>query len=147
MPSTPEQDVTPSRRRLGLYWQQSTFDAARAAYVADLNHRPGAPLGFAAWVEAALIDHVDRTPRERADLAAGLDPESARQGIPRPIWMDRATITALEDAVREERGAGRMLSQSALASEAIRLAIASARDRSGGTLPPPPARLPNKPIR
>lgn len=145
-PPTPDEGEE-KRERLGTYWQKATFDQSRAAYVVDLDHRDDPPVGFARWVEAALSDHIDRTPAERAAIAHELGEEPTGVGVQRALVLSEQVIRDVEAAVVAERRAGRLLSVSQFVVEAARNATAEARARYGNELPPPPKRLPTRPSR
>ncbi len=58
-----------------------------------------------------------------------------------------STVADMDEAIKQDRKSERYVSASQYAAEAVRASIAEARRRNGGTLPVPPARLPNKPTR
>lgn len=134
--------------RLGLYLRQATLEGAKSAYVADLDTLADPPTSFARWIATALDAHADRTPADRAKLAAAHpDPEEGKRGVNRAFILPVDTIATMEETTGIDRRAGRMQSVSQLAAEALRIAIEDARARNGGTLPVAPKRLPNKPTR
>ena len=52
------------RARVGVYLEQSAFEEAKAAYLADWSN--GGPSDtFAAWVAASITRHAARTPLAR----------------------------------------------------------------------------------
>ena len=53
----------------------------------------------------------------------------------------------MRSAITADQQAGRWPSDSAWSAEAIALAVDEARKANGGTLPTPPARLPNRLVR
>lgn len=127
---------------LSTYWRDETWRDARAGYLADLTHDPGRAGSLSGWVQAALRDHIDRSPTRRRRLAAGL-PSPAGPGAPRPYKIDDATRRDLDTTLAADTAAGRAVSQTEFVREAVLLAIHAATRRAGGQLPPAPdGRLP-----
>jgi len=146
----PEESAGRDGVRLGTYWQRATHDRARSAYVVDLDHLEEAPpSGFARWIERAITRHNTRTPAERAQLADHLAPEDKSAGrVNRAVVLPSAVIEGAEQAiVADRREVGRVASLSAYITVAVRVAADEAATRYGRPLPPPPARLPNRPTR
>ena len=134
--------------RLGTYWQMTTYDEARAAYVVDLDLDPDALVGFSRWVEAAIARHTARSPQERAQAGARLGDEAPSVGIQRSCTLHQAVIDDAEAAITaDRRTSGRVLSLSRYIGEAARTAASETSARLGGPLPPPPAKLPTRPRR
>lgn len=134
--------------RLGTYWRLATFEAAKAAYLADLDTLAQAPDSFARWIDAALTDHAALSPERRAKLARTLPREAEGQGVSRSFILNQTTVTAMEEAmVADRKTTGWVYSRTEFMSQAVRAAITEARTRYGTELPAPPARLPNKPPR
>ncbi len=135
--------------RTGIYWKPSLWALARSAYVADLDHDPGSPDAFVAWLGRALEQHAARTPAQRVAIAE--DPQLQNvtgTGVNRSHPLEVRTIELVEEAVIADRGElGRVVSRSAFAAEAVVAAAHAARERLGRPLPPPPARLSNRPPR
>lgn len=135
--------------RSGIYWKPSLWALARSAYVADLDTDPECPDAFVAWLGRALEQHAARTPAQRA--AIGEDPQlhnATGNGANRSHPLRVTTIEALEEALILDRlELGRVVSRSGFAHEAVVAAAATARERLGRPLPPPPARLSNRPPR
>lgn len=138
-----------SMTRTGIYFRPSTFDDAKSAYLIDLDRRPEAPDSIARWIAGALDQHAARTSEDRARIAGELPPEPPAEGsgFTRSFDLPDSTIAARDAAIAHDRRAGRTSSRSSFSTEAIRNAIEHARQANGGVLPPPPARLPNKPVR
>ncbi len=137
--------VAGSVTRVGLYFQPATFEAAKSAYIIDLDTVPDAADSFARWIGNAIAAHTRLAPAARADLAAGHPTAEPGGGFTRSFFLPTHTIDAMNQAIIDDRQAHRVVSRSQFSSEAVHAAIAAARARNGGVLPPPPARLPNKP--
>lgn len=131
--------------RVGVYLHADEFDDAKSAYLADLDADPGAPDSFARWVAAAIDTHAGRTPPQRAALARA-EVERPR-GFTRSFPVPTDSLDRLRTALLADRHAGRATSRSAFIADAVASAVATTRARTGGTLPPAPVRLPNKPVR
>lgn len=148
--SAPAQTV--GERGLGTYWKLTTFDRARSAYVGDLDTVPEPVTGFARWLDAVVATYAAMSPDQR-ERVRGPVPDEDRTGAggQRNTVMRESTIALLDDAITAERRAGRIVSMSQLVSEAARVATHAAEQRYRATfgtmLPPPPARLPNRPRR
>ncbi|GIG23332.1 hypothetical protein Cch01nite_40560 [Cellulomonas chitinilytica] len=131
---------------VGAWWDPATWDAARSAYVCDLDHEPGAPAGFVHWLAWVLEAHVARGPAGRADLGVRAAPRLGRaEGKNRKHELPPATLHAVDEAIVEDRAAGRLLSRSAWIHEAVVVAVTNAERRAGGQLAPVVGRLPNRP--
>lgn len=144
------EEVTPSggTQRLGTYWHSETFELARRAYLADLDSLADGPDSLGAWIDAAIQAHAKLDPRQRAELAVALEPETKDpRGKSRSFIVTIATVEALEAAVVDDRQHGRVLARGAFVSEAVRAAAQRAQNRYPGPLPLAPARLPNRPPR
>lgn len=134
--------------RVGFYLQAPTLNEAKSAYLIDLDTAATTPGNFAIWIAQVIAGHAALTPEQRAARAHALPPQTTTgEGVNRPYAIDEAVIEAMNTAITADRAAGRFLSRSEFVTEAIRLATESARNRAGGTLPPPPRRLPNNPVR
>ncbi|MEQ7845745.1 hypothetical protein [Nocardioides kribbensis] len=142
-------EVGAETERTGIYWRPSLWALARSAYVADLDHDPGSPDAFVSWLGRALEQHAARTPAQR--VAISEDPQlqdATGAGVNRSHPLRVRTIELVEEAVIADRGElGRVVSRSAFAAEAVVAAARAARERIGRPLPPPPARLSNRPPR
>lgn len=136
---------------VSVYWAPAVWELARSAYIADLDTRPDGPDSFTAWLAEALDRHAARTPRTRARLAAAHPAEAGEdreRGFQRAHPLPPATIAAFEDAIVADRTqTGRVLARSGFIREAVLDAVDQARTRTGGDLPPAPARLPTRPVR
>lgn len=142
-------DAGAETERTGIYWKPPLWALARSAYVADLDHDPGSPDAFVSWLGRALEHHAARTPAQRVAIAA--DPQLQNvtgAGVNRSHPLHIRTIELVKEAMIADRGElGRVVSRSAFAAEAIVAAAHAARERIGRPLPPPPARLSNRPPR
>ena len=132
--------------RLGIYLTPSEFDQAKAGYLADWTNG-GTCDTFARWIAAAIDAHAARTPRQRAAKALPRGRAEERTGSTRSFSIPVDTMTRMRAAITADQHAGRWPSDSAWCGEAISLAVSAARDRSGGALPTPPPRLPNRLVR
>ena len=134
--------------RVAIYMHRGLFDDAKSAYLVDLD-QPAGPDSFARWVNGVIDEHAARTPEQRAAIAAGLpEYEPVGSGLARSFEMSLTTIQARDSAITEDRQAGRpAVSRSEFSVEAIRHRVEVAKQLAGGTLPPAPKRLPNKPVR
>jgi len=135
---------------VGIYWKPAVWDLARSAYVADLDTDPDSPDAFLGWLDRALERHARRTPAERAAIAEAPLPQSAgtRKSFNKAHPLRESTIGALEEAiVADRRELGRVVPRSGFAQEAVIAAAEEARGRFGRALPPPPAKLSNRPPR
>ena len=134
---------------VGVYMQRATFDAARGAYMADLDTLTTGPDTFAGWIDAALATHAGLDAEARTAIAEQLPPEqrSETRGINRTFQVGQDTINDVNAALVADRQAGRWRSRSEFAVEAILAAIEAAKKRAGGVLPEAPPRLPNRAMR
>ncbi|GAB3996342.1 hypothetical protein [Nocardioides marmoraquaticus] len=143
----------------GIYWHRSAWDRARSAYVADLDADPDPPVSLIAWLQRAIAAHAELTPAARAAVLArsvaergptageAVGAEASRGGFKRTLLLDAAVLRALESAVLEDRSTlGRVVSRSEFVREAASVAATEAEARLGRELPPPPSRLPNRPV-
>ena len=132
--------------RLGIYLTPAEFNDARASYLADWANGGDADT-FARWIAGALDRHAARTAKQRAarDRLRGRSDE--RTGSTRSFSIPTSTMQHMRSAISADQQAGRWPSDSAWCAEAIALAVEDARKANGGTLPTPPARLPNRLVR
>lgn len=132
--------------RLGIYLTPDEFNDARASYLADWANGGDADT-FARWIAGALDQHAARTAKQRAarDRLRGRSDE--RTGSTRSFSIPTSTMQRMRAAITADQQAGRWPSDSAWCAEAIALAVDEARKANGGTLPTPPARLPNRLVR
>lgn len=133
--------------QLGVYWPRATWDLARSAYVADLDSDPDSPVVFTAWLARAIEQHAVRTSSARAKVASRMPQAKQGRGVSKGHRVGQATIEALEDAIVADRQHGRLVSRSAFVLEAVHAAADAARARLARPLPPPPAKLSNRPPR
>ena len=142
--------MTETRVATGAWWDPQMWARARAAYVFDLDHHPDAPAGFIQWLHWVLEAHVSRGPQGRAALA--IPPRAviaATAGLTRHHSLRASARAAMEQAIIDDRQAGRMMSRSSWIHEATAVAVQEAEKRAGGTLIPVPEgqRLPNQPVK
>ena len=127
--------------RAGIYFGGDEFEAAKASYLADWENG-GEEDTFTRWIAAAIIAHARRSPKKRAELAR---PKSqVVNGVQRTFNLPEDSVRRMREAIVEDGKAGRWTSDSAWCADAITIAVHEARERNGGTLPTPPARLPNR---
>lgn len=80
-------------------------------------------------------------------MSSAAGAEAGGGGFKRTLLLDAAVLRALESAVLEDRSTlGRVVSRSTFVREAASVAATQAEVRLGRELPPPPARLPNRPV-
>lgn len=141
--------VATSGVRLGTYWRPDTFEAAKSAYLGDLDSQPDSPGSFAGWINRSIERHSRLTPERRAKIAQGIgDEPKAGRGVSRSFHVEAATVDAMEAAiVKDRKTLGRVTSRTLFVADAVREAIKEARERYGADLPTAPARLPNRPPR
>ncbi|PNW09404.1 hypothetical protein C1632_10155 [Microbacterium testaceum] len=132
--------------RIGSYLTQDEVDGARGAYLADWSNGGEADT-FARWIAAAMDTHAARTPQQRAARGNLRGRAAERSGASRSFSIPTSTVKRMRTAITADQNAGRWPSDSASCAEAIALATEDARSRNGGTLPTPPARLPNRLVR
>lgn len=135
---------------VGTYWEPATWEAARSAYIVDLDTDPISPGSFVGWLRHALQRHIDRTPANRASLGVPAPQRKQANGpakLNKTFPLDVELIEALKAAIVEERVNGRVLSRSGFIHEAVTAAADQAKERLGANLPTAPARLPNRPPR
>jgi hypothetical protein len=140
------EDLVPT----GTYWDQQTWELARSAYIADLDTDPTGPDSFVGWLHRALDEHSAQTPATRSRMAEATtaDTTTKERGFSKTYPLKASTVDALEGAIVDDRQeVGRVVSRSGFLREAVQAAARLARDRYGRDLPPPPARLPNRPPR
>lgn len=122
---------------VGIYWKPGVWDLARSAYVADLDTDPDSPGSFAGWIAQALEVHARRSPRQRAEIAAGGETHPALVSVTRksfnkkhdlPVSITEAVEFAL---VADRQELGRVLARSAFAQEAVIAAAEEARLAAG----------------
>ena len=130
------------RKALSMWWDRSTWDLARAAYVAELDDDPPGPGTLLGWVVAAIETHAARSAAARASLSTDMPADDPAVGFQKVHQMTSTTLSAIESAIADDRrSAGRIVSRSAWVREAARAAAAMTRLRHGGSLPEAPDRL------
>lgn len=133
--------------RVAVYMHRPVFEDAKSAYVLSQRHRgtPQWSRTFAEWVGRQLETHNARTPEQRAEIAERLGDDDRTDGTANNKVFLLATeiLTDTQRALDADLAAGRAISRSAYAVEAIRDAIAREQEANGGVLPPAPKRLPN----
>lgn len=161
-PTTPNRPTKPAKKpakpaprrdgegeptvRVGIYLAPEEFTDAKAAYLGAWQ-LGGQADTFARWVASAIDEHARRSPGERGRLSRGKGRAETRTGASRSFTMPAATVERMRQAISDDQTDGRWLSDSAWCGDAIAAAVSRVRDESGGTLPTPPARLPNRLIR
>ncbi len=138
--------ATAETTRVGIYLTPEEFEQAKAGYLADWQAGGHADT-FARWITAALETHADRTPAQRADLSTPRPRAAERSGASRSFTIPTSTVSRLRAAIAADQHTGRWPTVSAWCADAIALAVQTAQDHAGGTLPTPPARLPNRLVR
>lgn len=133
--------------RVGAYLAPSQFLDAKAAYLADwLNG--GEANTFSRWLGEALASYARQSAKQRTAAAEAREPRAdAQQGKARSFVVRESDINAMRQGIGEDQKAGRWPTVSQWCGEALEAAISKARERNGGELPVPPARLPNKLVR
>jgi hypothetical protein len=137
---------------VGIYWHPAVWDLARSAYVADLDTDTDSPGSFVGWLDHVLERHASRSAAERAALAeadrADATDATTRRSFNKAHQLRESTVQAVEAAIlADRRECGRYSSRSGFAKEAVVVAAEEARGRYGRDLPPPPAKLSNRPPR
>lgn len=129
--------------RVGIYLSQEEMRNARGAYLSDWQ-AGGQADTFSKWIGSVIDTHAARTTAERAALARPVGRSEARTGESRSFNVAADAIERMREAIVEDQAADRWPTDSAWCGDAIAAAVAQSRKRSGGTLPTPPARLPNR---
>lgn len=145
-PSSRAHRPTSETTRVGIYLTPAEFEQAKAGYLADWQAGGHADT-FARWIAAALQTHADRTPDQRADLSTPRPRAAERSGVSRSFTVPTTTVSRLRAAIAADQHTGRWPTVSAWCADAIALAVQTAQHQAGGTLPTPPARLPNRLVR
>ena len=138
--------ATAETARVGIYLTPEAFEQAKAGYLADWQGGGHADT-FARWIAAALETHADRTPSQRAEQAPPRPRGSQASGSPRSFTIPVSTVNRMRAAIAADQHTGRWPTVSAWAADAITLAVQAAQNHTGGALPTPPARLPNRLVR
>ena len=125
---------------LGAYLYGREFEDAKSAYLAHWRaHREHAT--FPAWVAATIDEHAVRTAQQRADLAQHR--EQQPPGKIRSFKVPDGTREVIARSRRDDEAVDRFVPETRWVAEALHAAVLEAR-REYGTLPPAPARLPNR---
>lgn len=134
--------VSSETARIGIYFHPDQFDTAKAAYLADWQAGGDADT-FGRWIAQALDEHAARTPAQRGQLTQPQE-RAATRGNTRSFSIPASTVVRMRESITADQQHGRWPSDSAWCGEAITAAANQARQRAGGSLPTPPARLPNR---
>lgn len=129
--------------RLGIYLTAEQFTGAKAAYLADWING-GEANTFTRWIGEVISTHAQRSPQERLERSMLRGRSTERTGSSRSFNVPSEAVKQMRAAIVADHSAGRWPSDSAWCGEAIDLAIEEAKEKNGGTLPTPPARLPNR---
>lgn len=129
--------------RLGIYLTPEQFTDAKAAYLADWING-GEANTFTRWIGEVLSTHAQRTPQERAERSMLRGRSTERTGSSRSFNVPTTAVEQMRAAITADHAVGRWPSDSAWCAEAIDLATETAKEKNGGALPTPPARLPNR---
>ncbi len=145
-PTAPPQHNTAAGERfaLSISLRPEELEAAKAAYMADWMHQ-GRYDGFPRWIGAAIREHANLTPEQRAQVEAARPPKQTKRGVKRVFLMDPHDVKILRQGLRQDLTVtGRYSSEANWCADAMRVAVDLARERAGGTLPKAPSRLPNR---
>lgn len=116
---------------------QAEYNDVKAAFLADWqNNRQHDTLP--SWVGAAIERHAHLTPAQRSDLN-GSGPKG---NSPRSFNIANIVSDAISDTMTADAAAGIFLTRSGWCHNALSVAVSTARDTNGGTLPTAPTRLP-----
>lgn len=141
---TPPGAVVGERFALSISMRPEELEAAKAAYMADWM-REGRYDGFPKWIGAAIRDHANLTPEQRAHIDQTRPPKQTKRGVKRVFLMDPQDVEILRQGIHKDlTGTGRYSSEANWCADALRVAVDRARARAGGVLPPAPSRLPNR---
>lgn len=133
------------RINLGVYLTAETYDEMKAAYLADWSNRRGEADTLYQWVTNALSTHASLSSTSRVKRStAGAKRATIRTGNTKAFKVATDVYQRMQDAIAADESAGHWSSESAWSVDAITHAISAARAANGGTLPNPPARLPNR---
>lgn len=142
-PRTPAKGGLTDTVRVGIYLSQEEMRDARGAYLSDWQ-AGGQADTFSKWIGSVIDAHAARTAAQRAALARPVGRSEARTGESRSFNVAADAIERMREAIVEDQAADRWPTDSAWCGDAIAAAVAQSRERSGGALPTPPARLPNR---
>lgn len=128
--------------RVGIYFRDAEFDRAKAAYLSDWQHGGQADT-FARWIAGAIDLHAARDPQERAKLERP-QREGEGSGGSRSFSLPSDAVDRMRKAIVADQQTNRWPTASAWSGDAIAAAVGAAEAAAGGSLPPAPARLPNR---
>jgi hypothetical protein len=132
------------RKPLSMWWNQQTWDRARAAFVAELDEDPPGPNTLLGWILAAVDAHAVRTPAARLEVAGAT--ESGGEGFSKVHVVPVQTLQLIDEALISDRQVcGRHLSWSAWLREAVSAAADQTERRRGAPRPSAPPPLPRAP--
>ncbi len=132
------------RAVLSITIRPEDLDQAKSAYLFDWL-REGRHDTFPRWLGAVIRRHAALASEERAQIEATRPPKVTSRGLKRAFQMDPRDVAEMARARNDDFvGHRRYVSEADWCGDAIRQAIEAARTAAGGTLPPPPARLPNR---
>lgn len=135
---------TTDRTVLSITIRPEDLEDAKSAYMADWL-REGRYDGFPKWLGAAIRHHAELSTEARAQIEADRPAKTTSRGLKRAFQMDPADVDELRASIRSDlEASGRYSSEADWVGDALRQAIAAARERAGGVLPPAPKRLPNR---
>lgn len=129
--------------RLGIYLTPEQFTGAKAAYLADWING-GEANTFTRWIGEVIGTHAHRSPQKRLERSMLRGRSTERTGSSRSFNVPSEAVKQMRAAIVADQSVGRWPSDSAWCAEAIDLATEDAKIKNGGTLPTPPARLPNR---
>lgn len=130
---------------LGLYYRAGEWDRARGAYLADWL-AGGDDATFPAWVTTAIHRYAQLTPDQRRAVPPPPTETADRAGISRMLRLPDDAVEIVDQARRADQTVHLIRPRSRWITDAITAAADAAQARDG-TLPTPPARLPNRLVR
>lgn len=131
-----------STTRVGIYFRDDEFDRAKAAYLSDWQHGGEADT-FARWIARAIDAHAARDTKARAQLER-TQREGEGSGGSRSFTLPTDAVERMRKAIVADQQTNRWPTASAWSGDAIAAAVSAAEAAAGGSLPPAPARLPNR---
>ncbi|MDQ2850259.1 MAG: hypothetical protein M3Y49_05915 [Actinomycetota bacterium] len=133
----------PGTQRVATYWpHEELLELARSAYVSDRLRSPGSPTSFARWIGQALTIHAQLTPAGRETATLEPIPTTAGRAFARPFNIPEEAMRTMRAAQRADLENNHVRTRTEFTTRAIRAAITTARQRSGGQLPRVEGRLP-----
>ncbi len=116
--------------------------------LSTVKNRPLIVVAHTLWIGEAITRHAARSLKARLRFAANKPARAeVRTGSSRSFNVPTSAIELMRAAISQEQAEERWLSDSSWCAEAVDAAISTARERNGGELPTPPARLPNRLVR